>query len=164
MGRHGLRVPPLIRPAALLLLALLAAGPALAQDRAALMQAHRGGTVRLLARSAAGTIDPQVNYTAQFWQIFSLAYDGLLAFRKVPGPRGNEVVGDLAESVPEPADGGLLWVFRLRPGIRFSNGAPVRPADVAASFRRLFRISSPTADSFYGAIVGAEACLRAPAG
>ena len=134
-----------------------------AQDRATLMRAHRGGTLRLLARSAAGTIDPQVNYTAQYWQVFSLVYDGLLAFRKVPGPRGNEIVGDLADAVPEPTNGGLTWLFRLRPGIRFSNDAPVRPADVAASFRRLFRVQSPTAGTFYGAIVGADACLRAPA-
>ena len=119
--------------------------------------------MRLLAHSAAGTIDPQVNYTAQFWQVFSMAYDGLLAFRKLPGPHGNEIVADLAEAVPEPTDGGLTWRFQLRPGIRFSNGAPVGAGDVAASFRRLFRISSPTADSFYGAIAGAEACLRAPA-
>ncbi len=165
MGRHGLRVSPLIRWAVLL---ALFAVPALAQDlapydRAALMQAHRGGAMRLLAHSAAGTIDPQVNYTAQFWQIFSMAYDGLLAFRKVPGPRGNEIVADLAEAVPTPGDGGLTWRFQLRPNIRFSNGAPVRAGDVAASFRRLFRISSPTADSFYGAIEGADACLRAPA-
>ncbi len=161
MGRHRLRAAPLIRWA--VLFALLAT-PALAQqDRVALMQAHRGGTMRLLAHSAAGTIDPQVNYTAQFWQVFSMAYDGLLAFRKVPGPRGNEIVADLAEAVPTPDDGGLTWRFRLRPGILFSNGAPVRASDVAASFRRLFRVSSPTADSFYGAIEGAGACLRAPA-
>lgn len=160
MGRHGLRAPPLIRWAVLL---ALFATPALAQDRAALMQAHRGGTMRLLAHSAAGTIDPQVNYTAQFWQVFSMAYDGLLAFRKVPGPRGNEIVADLAEAVPTPTDGGLTWRFQLRPDLHFSTGAPVRASDVAASFRRLFRISSPTADSFYGAIEGAQACLRAPA-
>jgi len=173
MGRHGLRAPPLIRWA--VLLALFAApalaqqdslpqqDPLLQQDRAALMQAHRGGAMRLLAHSAAGTIDPQVNYTAQFWQVFSMAYDGLLAFRKVPGPRGNEIVADLADAVPTPTDGGLTWAFHLRPGIRFSDGAAVQASDVAASFRRLFRVSSPTADSFYGAIEGAEACLHAPA-
>ncbi len=160
MGRHGFRVSPLIRWAVLL---ALFAVPALAQDRAALMQAHRGGVIRLLAHSAAGTIDPQVNYTAQFWQVFSMVYDGLLAFRKAPGPRGNEIVADLADAVPNPTDGGLTWRFQLRPGIKFSTGALVRASDVAASFRRLFRISSPTADSFYGAIEGAQACLRAPA-
>ncbi len=119
--------------------------------------------MRLLSRAAAGTIDPQVNYTAQYWQVFALAYDGLVAFRKVAGPRGNDIVPDLADAVPEPDDNGLTWRFRLRSGVRFSDGSAVRPADVVASFRRLFRVGSPTAESFYGAIQGAGACLRAPA-
>ena len=70
--------------------ALLAAGcllatvawPALAQDRAALMEQHRGGTMRLVARAAAGTIDPHINYTLQYWQLYQFVYDGLLAFKK----------------------------------------------------------------------------------
>ena len=122
---------------------------------------HRGGELRLLARSAAGTIDPQVNYTAQYWQLFALAYDGLVAFRKVAGDRGNELVPDLADALPAPKDG-LTYAFHLRPGLRFSTGAPVLASDAAASFRRIFRVSSPTADTYYGAIAGARACLRAP--
>ena len=143
--------------------ALLAPAAQAEPDRAALMAQHRGGTIRLLARTAAGSIDPQVNYTAQFWQVFALAYDGLVAFRKAAGPAGREIVADLADAVPEPAEGGLAYRFRLRPGLRFSDGSPVRGADVAASFRRLFRVGSPTADTFYGAIAGAGECLRAPA-
>ena len=53
-----------------LLLLMLLALPASAQE-------HRGGTMRLLARSAAGTLDPQVNYTAQYWQLYGFVYDGL---------------------------------------------------------------------------------------
>ena len=123
------------------------------------------GTLRLLARSAAGSIDPQVNYTAQFWQVFAATHDGLVAFRKVAGPRGTEIVPDLAEAVPEPEGGpeGLTYRFRLRPGIRFSDGSPVRGADVEASFRRIFRVGSPTAATFFGGIRGAEECLAAPA-
>ncbi len=67
---------------------------------------------------------------------------------------------DLADAVPPPE--GLAYRFHLRPGIRFSDGAPVRAADVVASFRRIFRVGSPTADTFYGAIAGAAACLRRP--
>ncbi len=96
--------------------------------------------------------------------MFALAYDGLVAFRKAAGPAGREIVPDLAESVPEPDEGGLLYRFRLRPGLRFSDGAPVRPSDAAASFRRMFRVLSPTAGPFYGAILGADACLRDPPG
>ena len=89
--------------------ALLAAGcllataawPALAQDRAALMEQHRGGTMRLVARAAAGTIDPHINYTLQYWQLYQFVYDGLLAFKKAPGAEGFAIVPDLAEAIPE---------------------------------------------------------------
>lgn len=125
--------------------------------------AQAQGTLRLLARSAAGSIDPQVNYTAQFWQVFASTHDGLVAFRKVAGPRGVEIVPDLADAVPEPGDG-LSYRFRLRSGVRFSDGRPVRPADVVASFRRMFRIGSPTAGTFFGTLEGADECLAHPAG
>lgn len=135
--------------------ALLAA-PAGAQD-------HRGGTLRLLASSAAGTIDPQINYTGQYWQLFTIVYDGLVAFRKVPGPEGMVLVPDLADAVPAPDDGGRTYVFHLRPGLHFDGGRPVRASDAAASLRRMFRVLSPTAGSFYGAIAGAADCLARPA-
>ena len=137
------------------LLLLLVAGGALAQEP--------GGTLRLLARSAAGSIDPQINYTGQFWQVFAATHDGLVAFRKVDGPAGIEIVPDLAETMPAVEEGGRRYRFRLRRGLRFSDGAPLRPADVVASFRRIFRVGSPTADSFYGVLQGAHACLEAPA-
>ena len=133
------------------LVALLLAGPARAQ-----------GQLRLLARTAAGTIDPQVNYTARYWQLFCFLYDGLVAFRKVPGPEGMELVADLAEAVPAPEQDGRLYRFKLRRGVRFANGREVQPADVVASFRRIFRVRGPTADTFYGAIEGAPACLEQP--
>ena len=136
---------------------LLATTPALAAE-------HRGGTMQLLAHAAAGTLDPQINYTTQFWQIEQATYDGLLAFRKVSGAAGNTIVPDLAEAIPTAQDGGKTYVFKLRQGIRFSNGAPVTADDVAATFRRVFTVSSPTAGTFYNGIVGADACLKAPAG
>ncbi len=118
--------------------------------------------MRLLAIAAAGSIDPQINYTQQFWQVFAPVYDGLVAFRKVPGPEGAQIVPDLADAVPTPQDG-RIYRFHLRPGLRFSNGAPVRGTDVVASFRRIFRVGSPTQETFYGGIEGASACIASPA-
>ena len=46
---------------------------------------HRGGTLKLLAKAAGGTLDPQVNYTLQYWQLYQATYDGLLAFKKAGG-------------------------------------------------------------------------------
>ncbi|MCG0996568.1 ABC transporter substrate-binding protein [Acetobacter persici] len=127
------------------------------------LAAHRGGTLRLVAAASGGTLDPQINYTAKYINLYAVVYDGLTTFRKTTGPRGNEVVPDLAETLPTPQDGGRTYVFTLRPDIRFSNGQPLTTADVVASFRRIFRVGSPTAGSFYSAITGADACLNHPA-
>jgi hypothetical protein len=64
--------------AASAVLALSSFGTAWAEYKAE----HRGGTMRLVARSAAGTLDPQINYTLQYWQIYQSVYSGLTASRK----------------------------------------------------------------------------------
>ena len=139
------------------LLGLLVAGSAHAATPAP------GGTLHLLATAGAGSIDPQINYTGQYWQLFTVVYDGLVGFRRVPGAAGLALVPDLATEVPQPTEKGRLYTFHIRRGLRFSDGAPLRATDAAASFRRIFRIVGPTAGSFYGVIEGADQCLRSPA-
>ena len=70
--------------AASAVLALSSFGTAWAEYKAE----HRGGTMRLVARSAAGTLDPHINYTLQYWQIYQSVYDGLIAFKKAAGEEG----------------------------------------------------------------------------
>jgi peptide/nickel transport system substrate-binding protein len=123
---------------------------------------HRGGTLKLLANAAGGTLDPQVNYTLQYWQLYQATYDGLLAFQKAGGAAAFNVVPDLASSY-KITNGGKSWVFTLRKGIKFSNGQAVTANDVVASFRRIFKVKSPTAGGFYSGIVGASKCLKTPA-
>jgi peptide/nickel transport system substrate-binding protein len=127
------------------------------------MAAHRGGTLQLVAHTAGGTIDPQINYTAQYWQLFQFVYDGLLAFKKADGAEGGVLVPDLAEAIPEPQDGGMTYVFKLRDGIKYSDGRDVTVADVVASFQRIFKVSGPTSGTFYNGIVGADKCIESPA-
>ena len=123
---------------------------------------HKGGTLRILAKSAAGSFDPQVNYTLEYWQPYQSMYDGLMAFKKVAGQESFNVVPDLAEAAPQITDGGKTYTFKLRSGIKFSTGATVTVDDVVASFERIFKVSSPTAGTFYNGIVGADACLSKP--
>ncbi len=127
------------------------------------MAAHRGGTLRLTAYQPAGTIDPQINYESDFWQIFYVTQDGLLAFAKQEGAPGRSLVPDLAEALPQITDGGTTYLFHLRRAVRFSTGQEVGVEDVAASFRRMFRVLGPNVGSWYAGIVGAQACLAAPA-
>ena len=140
------------------LLALIVAGATSAAPAS-----HRGGTLKLLAKAAGGTLDPQVNYTLEYWQLYQATYDGLLGFKKAGGSGAFDVVPDLAVSLPKPTNGGKTWVFKLRKGIKFSNGQPLTVKDVVASFQRIFKVKSPTSGSFYAGIVGAKACLAKPA-
>jgi len=137
----------------------LMAGMGLAPAQAEYQQEHRGGTMRLLARSAAGTLDPHINYTDQGWQIYQPIYDGLVAFRKAEGMDGFTIVPDLAEALPEVTNDGKTFTFKLRKGIKFSTGQEVGVKDVVASFQRIFKISGPTSGTFYAGIVGADKCL-----
>jgi len=152
-ARTGDLMKALIRSAVILL----------ALSTAAQAQDHRGGTLKLVAASAVGSIDPQVNYFDYYWQLAIISYDGLVAFKKAGGADGNQIVPDLATVVPQPRDGGRTYVFTLRKGVKFSNGAPVTVGDVVASFQRLFKVNNPNAGSWYNNIVGGAACLASPA-
>jgi peptide/nickel transport system substrate-binding protein len=135
---------------------------AVAPASAEYMKEHRGGTMRLVARAAGGTIDPHINYTLQYWGIFQSLYDGLVGFQKAPGVEGFKKVPNIAEAFPEPTNDGKTYVFKIRKGIKFSNGKDLGVKDVVASFQRIFKVSSPTAGGFYSVIVGADACIKEP--
>jgi peptide/nickel transport system substrate-binding protein len=147
---------------ALASLTMGAATPALAapQKTAA---SHVGGTLKLLYQGAFGTADPQINYTLEGWQLEQTTADGLVGFKKAQGTAAYTVVPDLAVAIPKPTNGGKTWVFKIRTGIKFSNGQVLKPTDVLATFQRIFKVHGPTASSFYGDIVGAAACLKTAA-
>ena len=148
----------LLTGAALAAFALSAAAPASAEY----MKEHRGGTLKLVSHAAAGTIDPHINYTLQYWQIFQSTYDGLIAFQKAAGADGFTKVPDIAEEFPKPTNDGKTYVFKIRKGIKFSNGQELTVKDVVASLQRIFKVSSPTAGGFYSVIVGADKCIKDP--
>lgn len=133
-----------------------------AREASPIPHAHRGGTLRLAVNVSGGTLDPQINYTGTFIPLFVNIYDGLVAYRKAEGKAGFDIVPDLADSLPQVSSDGRVWVFHLRDHIHFSNGQELTVKDVLASFRRIYRVGSPTASSYYGNISGAAQCLSAP--
>src|SRR5215211_359091 len=122
---------------------------------------HRGGTLTLLGFRPS-SIDPafiQVEYPST--QFSGLTYDTLVTFERASGPEGLQLIPDLALAVPNPSDSGRSYVFRLRPGIHYSDGRPLRASDFRRGLERLFRVGSPGA-GHYTAIVGGAACARNP--
>ena len=124
---------------------------------------HRGGALST-AYGQLATIDPAAATAEDLppTELLGLINDGLVTLNHVPGPAGTRLVPDLALALPEPTDRGRTFRFRLRPGIRYSTGALVRPSDVTHSFERLFQLGGAGAP-YYQAISGAAACRRSPA-
>ncbi len=120
---------------------------------------RKGGTFTILANSSFGVADPAQGYTSQEWQLLIDTHDGLLQFKRVGGTAGTVLVPDLAESIPQPTDGGKTYTFQIRRRIRFSNGQVMKPSDFVRTFERQFTVPGPT--TFYAGIVGASACTNA---
>lgn len=118
---------------------------------------HRGGT--LIARMAGGgpinQIDP-ASCCDLPPDVRPLAYDSLLSFSKsLANP--DTLVPDLALAIPSPVDDGLVYVFRLRPGLRYWTGAPVRASDFVRGLEQAAQ-SSDIEASYISALPGALAC------
>jgi peptide/nickel transport system substrate-binding protein len=121
---------------------------------------HRGGTLRVATWLAPDFLDPAISYTQTGWSVLSMTNDGLVGFRRVGGIAGITLVPDLAATLPAPADGGRTWTFRLRPGIRYSNGRLVQPEDFRRAIERDFQFTKPhsPAVQYFENIVGAAEC------
>ena len=118
---------------------------------------HRGGTFRLLSSAWVGTIDPALSYPALPPLFTEATYDTLVTFQRTGGSAGLQLVPDLALAMPTPQADGTQYTFVLRPGLRYSNGAPVRPQDFRYALERVFELN-PLARSFFTRLVGADAC------
>ena len=129
---------------------------------------HRGGTLTVLDAGGASDVaqvDPALAYSYGESQIATMTNDGLTSLRKTGGAAGDRLVPDLAVALPTPTNGGRSYTFQLRPGIRYSTGALVRPQDFRLAIERTLELSRSGAyyAGYFGGIVGARRCLAEPA-
>jgi YVTN family beta-propeller protein len=117
----------------------------------------RGGALRVVQSVAAPSIDPALASPAMPFQFFEGTYDTLVTSQRVGGTGGLQLVPDLALTVPVPTDGGMVYTFVLRPGVRYSNGQLVRPEDFRYGIERVLELNSAAAPFLTG-IIGAAAC------
>jgi peptide/nickel transport system substrate-binding protein len=96
----------------------------------------RGGTLRLLMTDAPVSLDPGDIGFAYGADLARLYARSLVTYVPAPGAAGLRVVPDLAEGLGEPGDGGRTWTYRLRSGLTYEDGRPVRAADVKYAVAR----------------------------
>jgi YVTN family beta-propeller protein len=122
---------------------------------------HRGGTLVIASARFFASVDPAFFNATPPGQFGGLAYDTLVTFQHTGGVEGLRLVPDLALTLPTAADGGRTYAFRLRPGIRYSDGTLLRGSDLRRAIERLFRAGSP-GTGFYTSITGSAGCIRRP--
>lgn len=110
-----------------------------------------GGTFIFAEGSNIHTLDPHFAYDTLSTAACRLIYDGLLDYDY----QGN-MIPSLAAKLPEVSNGGRVFRFELRDGIKFHNGREITSEDISWSLHRLLSedVGSP-GYPFFKSIVGA---------
>src|SRR3954454_6104240 len=110
---------------------------------------------RIVYDTGTDYLDPGLSYTVQGWGAMWHVYLPLLTYKDVAGPQGATVVPALAEALPTISNGGKTYKLKLRSGLKYSDGKPVKASDFKYAIKRLFQIDSPGV-GFFTDIVGAD--------
>ncbi len=111
-----------------------------------------GGTFNVAFKSEFSSTDPVVGYSVQTWQVEHQIHRGLLNYDDT-----TKLVPDLASAMPTVSADGKVFTFKLRSGLKFSDGSPLTAADFKYSWERIFEpaMKSPF-PTFWVIIEGAQ--------
>lgn len=118
-----------------------------------------GGTIKI-GTVGPDSYDPVMFQTVQAVSALHLVYTGLVTYKNATGAASADVIPGLAQSVPEPTNGGKTYTFKLRSGAKYSDGTPVKASDFPHSIKRLIFLGGPFS-SFFGGIKGADSYAKA---
>jgi peptide/nickel transport system substrate-binding protein len=116
---------------------------------------EEGGTLNATYSSFPDYMDPQLSYTAEGWTAMGEVYIPLLTYKHAEGAEGSELEPGLAKEMPKITNGGKTYTLFLRPGLKYSDGTPVKASDFKYAVERAFKVNSG-GSVFYTDIVGAE--------
>jgi len=109
-------------------------------------KARKGGILQFTLFAGIENIDPQRSYYVPEWQYEWLTGRMLLNFSHKLGKRGYRLVNDGAASYTVSRDG-KTYRFRIRRGMKFSNGSLIRAANYKHALLRVLHpdVGSPLA-------------------
>jgi peptide/nickel transport system substrate-binding protein len=101
-----------------------------------------GGTLKVGTSASCDNFDPGTTYGGSCWFLQRLLSRNLVSFGRTgegaPAGNGNKLQADLAESLGQANADKTVWTYKLRDGLKFSNGAPLTSADVKYGFERMY--------------------------
>jgi len=118
-------------------------------------EGNEGGTLKGAYTSFPDYMDPQISYTAEGWTAMRPVYVPLLTYKAAAEAEGSEIIPGLAKELPKVTNGGKTYTLFLRPGLKYSNGEPIKAGDFKYAVERCF-LTNSGGSPFYTDIVGAE--------
>jgi peptide/nickel transport system substrate-binding protein len=119
--------------------------------------AKKGGTLKLnMSSSDVDYIDPALAYYQLSWDILYITCRPLLNYPDKPVPAGSRLIPDGAAAFPKISNRGKTYTFKIRRGMKFSNGVAITAKNYKAAIDRNAnpKMESP-AIPFFTDIVGA---------
>jgi peptide/nickel transport system substrate-binding protein len=141
--------------AAGLVLMAVAFGVSASRSNAAPQHSPAVGTLKAVI-DTVDFLDPQQAYTAQAWWAMWDVYETLVTYKHVDGAAGYRLVPGLAKSMPTVSANGKVYKFKLRKGLKYSDGSKLKASDFKYTIKRGF-LATGQGVGFYTDIVGAEA-------
>ncbi len=113
---------------------------------------QKGGEITVVYKDDLATLDPAIGYDWTNWPAIKMVFDGLLDYDS-----GTTIQPRIAETLPTVSADGLVYTFKLRKGVKFSNGRELVADDVVYTITRVLdpKTGSPGAGFFVG-INGAQ--------
>src|ERR1044072_738965 len=97
--------------------------------------------------------DPVMYQTVQANQPLQMGYTGLVTYNHVEGADGAKLIPGLAEAMPTLSSDKKTYTFKLREGLKYSDGSPVKASDFENTIKRLNYLGGPFS-SFTSGIEG----------
>jgi len=113
---------------------------------------QKGGSLIIAYKDDLATLDPAIGYDWTNWPAIKMVFDGLLDYDS-----GTTLKPRIAEAMPTVSEDGTVYTFKLRKGVKFSNGRELTADDVVYTITRVLdpKTGSPGAGFFVG-IKGAQ--------
>ncbi|MCD0450122.1 ABC transporter substrate-binding protein [Actinocorallia sp. API 0066] len=96
----------------------------------------QGGELRFAMSSDWDSPDPGDTYYAFSWNFSRYYARTLVTFKNAPGAEGQQLVPDLAEDLGKASNNNKTWTYKLREGVKFSDGSEITAQDVKYAVER----------------------------
>ena len=104
--------------------------------------ARKGGSITIGSPGPPDALDPALGRSRDAREALWLVYTPPLTYRRAEGSSGTELIPGVAEDLPDVSEDGETYRFKIREGLRYSDGTRVRPSDFEHTIQRVLRLGA----------------------